>query len=456
MSSIKFLLQGSLAFWSLNTDLQLGYEIYDRSYEINAVIQAISTAASRNSVIQTDIQTQSALVSFQSLVAQLKNSPVSFFNEISNAASSRTNNEAWHISRIRSASSKHELALQVLLNATGALSHLNQVTNPTIVATIRSSLEKVEKDSKKLLIHTENITQSISKIRANSSLLLTPNLLSGFISEAEIGEEISSTLISIRNSLSILLLAVRDAGRLIVAQGSIYEILSRSHGQDLTSRDTALVSFVNNYNRVRNNLLSSVSSYREAAETGIANFISRVQSNYHDNIVRPKFDAVQRSLIQDFANVITRKVYNQTFFQNSFDVMRDSIISAYTAGTNNSQGSEYRDAILELQRTSFVRRYSHCLDELVSEAQVTSNTLTSKYVFCLNERTSGIVVVIPSTSTWLSVIRDNINFILQQLNACLNGQTSVAGRTATSDCIQFVSAFPTRNLSYFNDFFFRT
>jgi hypothetical protein len=186
-----------------------------------------------------------------------------------------------------------------------------------------------------------------------------------------------------------------------------------------------------------------VATYRQAAETGISNFITRVQSTYHDNIVRPKFDSVQLPLVQAFANVISMKVYNQTFFQSSFDEMRDSIVSAYQGGTNTSsnQGSEHREVILNLQRTSFVRRYSHCLDELVSEAQQTSNSLTNKYAFCLNERTSGIVVVIPSTSTWLSVIRDNINFILQQLNSCLNGQTSVAGRTATSDCIQFVSGF---------------
>jgi hypothetical protein len=90
-------------------------------------------------------------------------------------------------------------------------------------------------------------------------------------------------------------------------------------------------------------------------------------------------------------------------------------------------------------RTSFARNYSVCLNELVSEVQEELNTLTGRYSFCLDERTSSITIVIPSTNSWLSVIRDNVNFILQQLNACLNGQTSVAGRTATSDCIQSVS-----------------
>jgi hypothetical protein len=422
--------------------LQLGYEIYDRSYEINAVIQAVDKAASRNNVIQSDGKTKSAINGLNVLASQLRSSPVLFFNEIANAASSRTNNEAWHVSRIRSYYANHDAALRVLLNVTGPLSGLSDVTNPNIVAIIHASLLQVQSHSRKVLSDAEEITQIISRIRANSSLLLTPDLLDSFIEET-VSEEISSSLVLIRNSLSVLLLAVRDAGRLIVAHGSVHELLSRSYSRDTTTRNTALNNFVNNYNRVRNNLLASVVSYRQAAETGIYNFVARVQSTYQDNIVRPKFDEVQLPLVQSFASVITSKVYNQTFFQSSFDDMRDAIIDLFSDATNSSfsQGSEYREVILDLQRKSFVRRYSHCLDELVTEAQETSNSITNKYAFCLNERTSGIVVVIPSTSTWLSVIRDNINFILQQLNGCLNGQTSVAGRTATSDCIQFVSGF---------------
>lgn len=431
-----------MAFWSLDTDLQLGYEIYDRSYEINAVIQAVVTAASRSYVIQNDDKTKGAISALQALATQLRNSPVSFFTEISNAASSRGNNEAWHVSRIRSNYANHNAALKVLLNATGPLDGLNDVTNVFVVKTIRASLLKVQDESKKVLFDAEEISQAISQIRANSSLLVTPDLLDSFIEDA-VTKQISSSLVSIRNSLSVLLLAVRDAGRLIVAHGSVHELLSRSFTRDSSARNTALTNFVNNYNRVRNNLLSSVAAYRQAAETAIYNFITRVQTTYQDAIVRPKFDSTQLPLVQSFAYSITSKVYNQTFFQSSFDGMRDAIVNSFSNATNLSfsQASAYRDVILDLQRTEFVRRYSHCLDELVTEAQTTSNAITNKYAFCLNERTSGIVVVIPSTSTWLSVIRDNINFILQQLNSCLNGQSSVAGRTATSDCIQYVSGF---------------
>lgn len=420
--------------------MQLGYEIYDRSYEINAVIQGIVSASTRSYVIQSDEATKAALNSLSAIANQLRNSVSPFATQIANAAASRSNNESWHLTAIRNSFATHNAALDVLLNTTGPLSGLNSVTNPYVVSAIRAALTRVQLSSGSVLVSVEAITRDVASVRANSSLLLTPELLSDFI-DSEASEEIISSLVSVRNSLIVLLSAVRDVGRLVVAHGSVHELLSRSNSRDTTTRSAALNNFVNNYNRVRNNLLSSIASYRQSAETGIYNFINRVQSTYDDSIVRPKFDKAQLPLIQDYARIISSKVYNQTFFQTSFDNMRDSIVDSYVNGTDSvvSQGSEYRDMILEMQRTLFVRRYSSCLDELVTEAQLNSNEITNKYAFCLNERTSGIVVVIPSTSTWLSVIRDNINFILQQLNGCLNGQTSVAGRTAISDCIQIVS-----------------
>lgn len=444
--------QGSSAFWSLDTDLQLGYEIYDKSYEINTIIQGIVSSSTRSNVIQSDDKTRAALNALSAVTNQLRNSVSPFFTQISNAAGSRSNNEAWHLTAIRNSFSTHSAALTVLLNTTGPLSGLNAVTNPFVVSAIRAALTRVQLSSASVLVSAETITRNIAGVRANSSLLLTPEMLSDFI-DTEASEEIISSLVSVRNSLIVLLSAVRDVGRLVVAHGSVHELLSRSNTRDTTTRSIALNNFVNNYNRVRNNLVSSIASYRQAAETGIYNFINRVRSTFDDSIVRPKFDKAQLPLIQAFAGVISSKVYNQTFFQTSFDTMRDSIVDLYVNGTDSviSQGSEHRDVILDLQRTMFVRQYSGCLDELVTEAQLSSNSITSKFAFCLNERTSGIVVVIPSTSTWLSVIRDNINFILQQLNGCLNGQTSVAGRTAISDCIQIVSRF---NFLHLDDFFY--
>jgi hypothetical protein len=426
----------------LSTDLQLGYEISDKSSEINSVIQAITTATSRSNVVQSDDKTRIALNSLTAIGNQLRNSPVNFFNELSAAASSRANNEAWHITRIRSNYAALQTALNVLLNVTGPLSNLNDVTNPFIVAIMRSSLARVQSESSLVLSSSEQISRDVSRVRANSSLLLTPEIISDFL-DPEASKQVTSSLMTIRNSFAVLLSAVRDSGRLIVAHGSIHQILSQSFTRDATSRNTALSNFVNNYNRVRNNLLSSVTSYRQTAETGIYNFVARVRSTYDDTIVRPRFDQLQLPLIDAFANVISSKVYNQTFFQSSFDTMRDSILSTFSTATNLtlSEGSDKLEVVLDLQRSKFVRKYSSCLNELVSEAQDDSNSVTSKYAFCLNERTSGIVVVIPSTSTWMSVIRDNINFILQQLNACFNGLTTVAGRTATSDCIQFVSEY---------------
>lgn len=393
-------------------------------------------------MIQSDDNTRLALNGLSAIASQLRNSPVTFYNEVSFAASSRSNTEAWHIVRIRNAFLNNDRSLNALLNLTGPLSSLNDVSNPFVISAIRSSLNNIKLESRKVMIAAENITRDISVVRVNSSLLLTPELLNAFI-DAEAAYQITTSLASIRNSVAILLAAVRDTGRLVVAHGSVHELLSRSVSRDSTTRNTALNNFVNNYNRVRNNLLSSVATYSRAAESGLNSFISRVRATYNETIVRPKFELIQLSLIENFTDAMVTKVYNQTFFQTSFDNMRDLIVEAYSETTNSTlyEGSKYREIVLDLQRTSFVRRYSNCLNELVSEAQDSSNSITNKYAFCLNERTSGIVVVIPSTSTWLSVIRDNINFILQQLNGCLSGQTSVAGRSATSDCIQFVSGF---------------
>jgi hypothetical protein len=103
-----------------------------------------------------------------------------------------------------------------------------------------------------------------------------------------------------------------------------------------------------------------------------------------------------------------------------------------------SNDEQQREVILKLLRQYFARNYAPCLNKLVSEAQVTRNLLINRFTFCLDERTTGITVVIPSASSWLSVIRDSVNFILQQLNGCLNALTTVAGRKAASDCIQLV------------------
>lgn len=389
-------------------------------------------------MVQSDDKTKLALNGLSAIANQLRSSPVAFYNEISYAASSRYNTEAWHIARIRSSYLNLDNSLNFLLNSTGPLNNLKNVSNPIVISAIRLALYRLKLDSSQVLNSTESIARDISIVRANSSLLLTPEFLHEFI-DADAAAQLTTSLIAVRNSLAVLLAAVRDVGRLVVAHGSVHELLSRSVLKDTT----ALSNFVNNYNRVRNNLLSSVASYRQTAQTGFNNFISRVRSTYNDTIVRSKFEQAQLPLIQSFADVIDTKVYNQTFFQTSFDTMRDSIVETFSK-LSNSSGSrkcEHRDVILDLQRTSFVRRYSNCLNELVTEALESSNTIANNYAFCLNERTSGIVVVIPSTSSWMSVIRDNINFILQQLNACLNGQNTVIGRLTISDCIQYVSGF---------------
>lgn len=376
---------------------------------------------------------------------QLRSAPGGFFSELAYAAASRTNNEGWHIQRLRKNHETYLTQLDILSNATGPLNSLEEITNPSIMLTIREALKRISEHSRSVLVGAEGVTLNVAQARANSSLLLTPQLLSDFIETDKSGALLQSSLLHVRNSYLLLLVAIKDATRLTSAHGSMYDILDRSQRKDTQTSNSSLYNFENSYNRVRNTLLTAITSYRQTAYTGFTNFIQRVQANYDDTIVRPRFEREQLPLILAFADVVTKKVYNQSFFELSFDGMRDAILAQYSNETNDvfDEDAHYRGKILHLLRSNYARNYSTCLNELVSEVQVELNTLTGRYSFCLDERTSGITIVIPSTSSWLSVIRDNVNFILQQLNACLNGQTSVAGRTATSDCIQSVTFFIT-------------
>lgn len=359
------------------------------------------------------------------------------FTDLAIAAASRSNTEGWHMSKIQNSYTTTYNAWSAI---EPALEGLANVTHPKLIMMIELALWNVRFFTSHIPASVEVITRDVNRARVNSSLVMTPELLSNFI-DKEASLNLTETLSAVRSNLAAILLAVKEAGGLTNAHGSVHELLSRSFSRDSTARSTSLNNFVNNYSRVRNNLLSSVATFKQTAKTGVFNFISRVQNNYDDSIVRRKFDENQLSQILSFSDVITSKVYNETFFQTSFDRMRDTIVSSYSSAVESifTKGSVKRDEILDLQRNYSVPRYSHCLDELVADAQESSVSITRQYTFCLNERTSGIVVVIPSTVAFLSVIRDNINFILQQLNGCLSGQTTVAGRTAISDCIQFVS-----------------
>jgi hypothetical protein len=404
-----------------------------------AAIQGIVRASSRNYIVQTDTVTKNALSALSTISAQLATAPINFFNELVFAASSRSQTEQYHITRLRNTHAQYMQQLDILSNNTQRLNLLIEITNPSIMSTLFASIARIREHSRNVLSGAEQLTVDVAQARANSSLLLTPQLLDEFI-ENSTAVTFRSSLLQLRNSYLLLLSAVRDSARLIAAHGSMHEILQRSYTRDVVKRNTSLNNFVTSYTRVRNTLLTSVVTYRQTAQSGFTNFIQRVRQLFDDTIVRPRFEQVQLPLITAFADVVTREVYNLTFFEQSFDTMKDSIVNLYTTETNDlfDKDSQLRDIILNLLREKYARSYASCLNELVSEAQAGLNSNTGKYSFCLDERTSGITIVIPSTSTWLSVIRDNVNFILQQFSSCLNGPSTVAGRTAISDCIQSV------------------
>lgn len=422
------------------TDLQLGYEIYDKSNEINAVIHAVASGAIRLNVVANDDKTRSAQSSLIALAKQLEVSPVALFSEVAIAAASRSANDGNHIDRIRVQVENSAEALNALTNSSSPLSSLADVANPVLLSVLNASLVNIQNDFYRVLGSAEAITVDVSLARANSSLLLTPELLGNFIS-SEASSQIIESLANIRNNLTAVLVAVKDATRLVAAHGSIHDLLTRSLSQDTTTRSVALKNFVNNYSRLRNSVLTSVVTLKQAVANDIKSFIARVQELYDDSIVRPVFDEEQLPVIEEFANIIDERIYNKAQFQTSYDLMRDVIVNSYENSTGSSANgwSDYRETILYVQRTLFVRKYSRCIDELVSDAEWSSNKITGKQAFCLVERSSGIGVLLPGATTWLAAIRRNINFQIEMLNSCLNDDVDVASLYATSECIQSVS-----------------
>lgn len=432
--------QGSSAFWSLPTDLQLGYEIYDKSNEINAVIQAVASGAIRLNVVSNDDRTRIAQSSLVALAKQLQTSPVALFSEIANAAASRSTNDGDHVEKIRISLWNSNEALNALTNESSPLRGLADVTNPVLFSVINASLVHVQEDSRRVLESAEEIAGDVARARASSSLLLTPELLGNFIN-SNASAQIVTSLANIRNNFTAVAVAVKDATRLVAAHGSIHDLLSRSLSQDTTTRSTALKNFVNNYSRLRNSVLTSVVTLKQAVANDIKSFIARVQELYDDSIVRPIFDEEQLPVIEQFAKIADEQIYNKELFQTSYDLMRDIIVNSYSnvTGSSATGWSDYRETILYVQRTLFVRKYSRCIDELVSDAEFSSNKITSKQAFCLVERSSSIGVLLPSATSWLATIRRNINSQIEMLNSCLNDEVDVASLYETSECIQSVS-----------------
>ena len=424
----------------MDSDIQFGFQIYDLANDINANIQAVATVSTRSYIVQTDDNVRLCVRGLSTIATQLKNAPISFFNELNYAASSRTNTELWHIARLRPLFTSFSNSLNVLLNATGPLSDISNVAPPAITSRIRLYLEAVLNESNHLMFNIESLTRNVSMVRSNITTTLTPQFIHSFLKLDLINGTIRS-MSNIRDAFIILKSGVLDAARLAVAQGSIYDAFQKTLTRDTSASTTSLNNFNNNYIRVRNNLIASVNQHRQSAESGFLNFVRRVQSTYDDSIVRVKFERDQLPLIQYFNDVIVSRVYNQSLFELSFDNMRDSIVKLYTGqtGSFSSQNIQLRNRVLDLQRRSFVRLYSPCLNDLVSQAQEYYSVVAKKYELCLNERNSAILVTIPSTSTWMTVIRDNINYIIQQLNSCITGQNSYSSRVAVSECIGAVS-----------------
>jgi hypothetical protein len=112
-----------------------------------------------------DSKTSAATAALTHIGNQLRAIPSQFFTELAAAASSRLNNEEWHIVRLRKYHATYVRQLEILSNATGPLDGLNGITNPSITSALYGALNRVITDSRNLLDGAEKLTFSVAQVR---------------------------------------------------------------------------------------------------------------------------------------------------------------------------------------------------------------------------------------------------------------------------------------------------
>lgn len=366
--------------------------------------------------------------------------PVTFFTDLGNVALSRVSTEATYMLRLKNSFVNYYKVMNDYLNSTGPVNDIRKLISITDYAIeMKLSLTNIVSDSNMLIGSLSALTNDVSNVRSNTSLVLSPTNVNGLLNSTNV-ESTVSYLRNILHNFSYIKLNVQHIGRIALAHGSYSDTFTKVYKSEETGSNNARTNFINSYNRMINGLTSAINSHKETATNGFSAFVTRIQQNYDDTIVRARFESSQREPISQFVRGLVSNVYNTEFIKKSFDDFKDQVIDNYSESTEGffNESSSLREITLHAIQT-INKRYPTCLDDLMSLSQTRITTISSQYLLCLNERTSGIMIVLPSTSTWLNTIRDNINFILQQLNSCVTSRNDLAGRTAISNCIQSVS-----------------
>jgi hypothetical protein len=429
------------SFFSLQTDLQFGYQLSDLSSEINSKFPIIGSLSNRNYIIQTDQRVRKCIVGLKSLTTQMQY-PVSFFNEIQTLGSTRVNNEATIVGKLNSSFVTLNKALQVTLSPNGLLADIAEVMPAQEVEKIEFSLQNILDNSKMLIDSFTVLSKDITPLRANitSLTILTPTFIRENLNETT-KDQILQSLQSIRNSVDLLTDSIKETNRVSLAQGSIYDTLYRYNTVDSNSKTSALTNFNNSHNRALNNILSVAKTNNASAYTSFNRFISSTRTKYNDNIVRPVFEGEHMPVINNFINLTIDYIYNLERIEQTFNIFRDIVLDSQKNTTKIilDKATLIREKIIELQKTPyFIKVYSSCIDDLVSGAQLLTRWGTSKYVKCINARTSGVNLILPTVRSALNVFRDSVNLVLEQLNICIGYSTTVEGRTQTSECLDNV------------------
>jgi hypothetical protein len=444
MSDFSFNVQfgNVLGFFSLKTDLQFGYQLTDLACEISSKLPVIGNIASRSYLIQTDPRVKTCLRGLNSLNTQLKG-PVSFFSQIQTLATTRMNTEATYIQGLNSTYSTLAQALRLALGSSGLLSDIGAVVHQDEVAKIEINLRSILKHSENLLLTFLDLSKDVTAIRNNltSLTVLTPTHIRENLDEI-LRDEIVRSLQSIRNSVEFMTHTIKDTTRVALAQGSIYDTLNQYYNSDQTTTQNALNNFNNSHNRGLNNILSVAKTNNASAHNSFNNFILRTRQKYNDDIVRPAFEDQHLPEIYNFINLTVDFIYDVDRIESYYNTFRDTVLNsqANTSDVVFDDAVAIREKILDLQKTPyFVRVYSPCIDDLVSAAQLLTRSSSSKYVRCINERTSGVNLILPTIRSALNVFKDSVNLVLEQLNSCISYATTIEGRTETKDCMDYVS-----------------
>lgn len=426
----------------MKSDLQFSYKVADFSNEICAKFPVINSLTVRSNLLNTDERVKNCSRGL-SLFNTYIRTPVNFFNDIQNAATAQVSFETVHMSRINTSYVNLQRALNNLYSS-GALNDIGAVASQSDIEKVYYNLKNILDTSESLRNSLANLTSDLTSIRSNITTytVMTPNLIRSGLDE-NTRDDTLQNLQLVRSSVDNLISTMKVVTRTVLAHSSIFDAVYQANSSNILSRDSAIRNFNTSYNRALNEILSVARVNNASAFNTLNTFVSNVRRRYNDDIVRPAFESTYFPEIMDFVNLTVSLIYDLNMITASFQPFQETVLSA----SSNSSAAIIvashvnREKVLDLQKTPyFTDNYSTCIDDLVSALLLSISDSSSKINKCVNERTSGVNIILPTLKSALGIFRDNFNFVMAQLNSCIAyGSLTVNGLLQTAECLENVS-----------------